>query len=368
MQLRFFGQPQLSIDGHTVDLKSRKGWALLAYLAATDRAHSRDLLATLFWPEHTQTRARGNLRRLLFTLNQSPAGAWLQADSDTIALRMTSDGQIDLWDFAAHMAEGDVIAAAALYRDDFLGGVLLGDSDDFERWATQQREFYRREVIGALENLTQAEIAGGQYGAALAHARRQLRIDPLQESAYRQAMTALALSGRRSEALLLFEQCRQQLQDALGLDPGSDTVALQARIRAGTLDAPAAAEPARGGWDVTPAPWTAGPCRPTAGLSSASAGLSSGGARRRTGPDRVAVAAGARRPWQHAPAGRGTGNGKSRLVEEVLHKVADDGGHALRATCFQMEQAMPYHPIIDLVEQIRRVQPPEFWRGCPPAP
>ncbi|MEZ4558689.1 MAG: hypothetical protein R2854_20040 [Caldilineaceae bacterium] len=68
----------------------------------------------------------------------------MQADSDTIALRMTSDGQIDLWDFAAHMAEGDVIAAAALYRDDFLGGVLLGDSDDFERWATQQREFYRR--------------------------------------------------------------------------------------------------------------------------------------------------------------------------------------------------------------------------------
>ena len=367
MQLRFFGQPQLSIDGHTVDLKSRKGWALLAYLAATDRAHSRDLLATLFWPEHTQTRARGNLRRLLFTLNQSPAGAWLQADSDTIALRMTSDGQIDLWDFAAHMAQGDVIAAAALYRDDFLGGVLLGDSDDFERWATQQREFYRREVIGALENLTQAEIAGGQYGAALAHARRQLRIDPLQESAYRQAMTALALSGRRSEALLLFEQGRQQLQDALGLDPGSDTVALQARIRADTLDAPAAAaEPVRGGRDVTPravdradlavprqAYLRQAPAFPLVGRGDELAQIE--------------------QQWQQAHAGHGSmllldgepGIGKSRLVEEVLHKVADDGGHALRVTCFQMEQAMPYHPIIDLVEQIRRVQPPEFWRGLP---
>jgi DNA-binding SARP family transcriptional activator len=41
----------LDRDGVAIPLNHRKAWALLAYLAVTARAHSRDTLATLLWPD-----------------------------------------------------------------------------------------------------------------------------------------------------------------------------------------------------------------------------------------------------------------------------------------------------------------------------
>jgi DNA-binding SARP family transcriptional activator len=45
--------------------------ALLAYLAVTGSPHSREALATLFWPEHDQSSALANLRRELSRLKEA---------------------------------------------------------------------------------------------------------------------------------------------------------------------------------------------------------------------------------------------------------------------------------------------------------
>ena len=71
VKLFLFGNPRLEHDGQPVTVRRRKGVALLAYLALggklaqAGQSHSRDALATLFWPEHDQSSARGNLRREL---------------------------------------------------------------------------------------------------------------------------------------------------------------------------------------------------------------------------------------------------------------------------------------------------------------
>ena len=59
LTLCLFSQPRLERDGQAIELKSRKGWALLAYLAASGPSAARDTLAALLWPEHNQSRARG---------------------------------------------------------------------------------------------------------------------------------------------------------------------------------------------------------------------------------------------------------------------------------------------------------------------
>ena len=51
--LLFFGRPRLKVDGEHVEIRSRKGAALLANLAVTDRPASRDVLALLLWSEAT---------------------------------------------------------------------------------------------------------------------------------------------------------------------------------------------------------------------------------------------------------------------------------------------------------------------------
>lgn len=45
--LPLFGPPQVQVGGQALHLRKRKAEALLAYLALTRTAHSRDTLATL---------------------------------------------------------------------------------------------------------------------------------------------------------------------------------------------------------------------------------------------------------------------------------------------------------------------------------
>ena len=57
------------------------------YLAVSGRSHSRDALATLFYPDHSQSKARAYLRRDLAVVNTTLGGEWLDADRETIELK-----------------------------------------------------------------------------------------------------------------------------------------------------------------------------------------------------------------------------------------------------------------------------------------
>jgi DNA-binding SARP family transcriptional activator len=62
---------------------------------------------------------------------------------------------------------------------------------------------------------------------------RLIELDPLDEHAHRQLMTAYARTGRTSRALRQFLDCRKALVEELGIEPSAATSRLQARILAG---------------------------------------------------------------------------------------------------------------------------------------
>lgn len=66
LSLTCFGPPRIELDGAPIQISRRKAIALLVYLAVTDQDHSRDVLATLLWPEASQVRARAALHRSAF--------------------------------------------------------------------------------------------------------------------------------------------------------------------------------------------------------------------------------------------------------------------------------------------------------------
>ena len=70
LQLFLLGPPKIALDDIAVASDRRKAVALLAYLAVTAVAHSREALAALFWPESDQSRAFAYLRRTLWEINQ----------------------------------------------------------------------------------------------------------------------------------------------------------------------------------------------------------------------------------------------------------------------------------------------------------
>jgi DNA-binding SARP family transcriptional activator len=237
VELSFLGQPRIQIEDQPFNLKARKGMALLAYLSANEgQRQSRDVLAALLWPDYDQVRARTNLRRLLYLVNQTPVAGWLETDPEFISLQLDENIVVDVLQFSALLGQETpetLERAIALYQNDFLTDFYLADSSSFEEWTITQRETYRRQALEALDTLTNHYQEEQAYSAAETMARRQLQLDNFRESAWRQLMRALTGQGRRAEALAVYDECRQLLEEELDVEPSAATMALAEELRAG---------------------------------------------------------------------------------------------------------------------------------------
>ncbi|MBV7333108.1 hypothetical protein KFU94_33730 [Chloroflexi bacterium TSY] len=236
--LLLFGYPKIDINGQPIDIKSRKGLALLAYLAVTRQPQSRDTLAGLLWPEYDQTRARANLRRTLYNLNRTPVADWLVSDGEMLQLKSEILANVDVVQFEERLEDGNIEAqqnAVGLYSEDFLSGYSLSDSEPFDEWTVMQRARLQWMVLATLETLTKQHLEAGDWDEAIATARHQLALDNWRESAWQQLMSALTRSGRRNEALTAFAECSSVLRRELDVEPDPETVALAEAIRRGEL-------------------------------------------------------------------------------------------------------------------------------------
>lgn len=259
IQFSLLGAPQILVNGEEKILRERKALAMLAYLAVERTVQSRDTLATLFWPEHDQQRARANLRYLLWSLRKELGAEWLMAEGDQIVLAGGEGVRVDLaeferlldnWRAHAHPA-GEFCAACVeslegavtLYRGDFLQGFSLDDSPQFDDWHFFQAESLRRGLAAGLEALTGQEIARQNYDSAIEYARRWLALDPLHEPAHRGLMKLYAWSDQYEAAIRQFHRCALALQEEIGVEPEEETRQLYAEIRNRRFPRPAPAEP-----------------------------------------------------------------------------------------------------------------------------
>lgn len=254
LKLFLFGPPRLEREGQTIQISQRKDIGLLVYLAVTRQTHSRDGLATLFWPQKDQRSARANLRRVLHQLNHSLGDDVLLPAPEMVSI----NPQADLWlDIEAYRQR--VVAclplpdpfqelgsdclhilaeAAAFYTADFLAGFTLPDCPDFDEWQFFQAESLRQSLAQVLAQLASAYQHRGQFEPAITCARRWLALDPLHEPAQRQLMQLYDRSGQPAAALRQYQECARLLEEELGLPPSEETTTLYEAIKARQLLAP----------------------------------------------------------------------------------------------------------------------------------
>ena len=230
--------------------------ALLVYLVLEQRAHERSQLAQFLWPGYGEESARQSLRQALYRLRQllpdSAATAWVLNTRQTVQFDPAALVQVDVITFNQLLADCTSHAhdqlitcqpclarlrqAVNLYQGEFLVGFTVDDSAPFEEWRRITQEQCHIAALDALEQLTDACAANGDYEEAQKFAERQIALEPWREQAYRQLMRTLARSGRRSAALAQYHTCRQVLADELGSAPDAETTALYEQIRAGEFD------------------------------------------------------------------------------------------------------------------------------------
>ena len=241
LHINLLGIPEIYVDiPLNLRFRTRKAQALLIYLAVTEQRWTRDALATLFWPETSDARARKNLRDILPPLRQQ-LGPYLRIDDERLGMNPSSKYKCDVTQFTTllegHLQEIETATLAttlALYRGEFLAGYRTSTiSVDFELWALRERERLHQLALMGFTTLCQRQQEDGAYDAALVTNRQLLKLAPWDETAHRQQMLLLIQSGQQAAALAHYENCRQILAEELGVEPMPDTTALYEQIRTG---------------------------------------------------------------------------------------------------------------------------------------
>ncbi|MGB1253064.1 MAG: BTAD domain-containing putative transcriptional regulator [Candidatus Promineifilaceae bacterium] len=237
-----------------IHLRTDKIRALLAYLAVeADRPHRRDTLATLFWPTMSDSIAKRNLRQSLHRMKQAIAlpDGWIEMTRQTVMLHGTQvASDVTQFEQIIHACEvqqqdqphtnekalKQLNTAVQLYSGEFLQGIHIDDALGFTEWLTVRRERYHQQTLTALHLLSDACLRRKSYDKANGYAQKQLRLEPWQESAHRQAIRAFAFQGQRAAAFAQFERCKTVLQAELGVSVSAETAHLHSQLLANSLN------------------------------------------------------------------------------------------------------------------------------------
>jgi ATP/maltotriose-dependent transcriptional regulator MalT/DNA-binding SARP family transcriptional activator len=201
-----------------------------------------DTLFDAFWSDRDADSARQHLAqavsraRRVLDLPDADQSV-IEAKERTFRLRLRERDSVDVYEFedAAAAAldnrgpgrRAALEAAAALWTGEPL------PEDRYAEWLTAWVERLIHTYSQVLTAIVESCVAAGDHHEAIHAARRLLELDPLDEHAHRELMLAYARTGRTSQALRQFLECRRALVTDLGVEPAAETSRLQARILAG---------------------------------------------------------------------------------------------------------------------------------------
>lgn len=350
LEARLLGGFALSINGVPLAIpKQPREQALLTYLilhAATPQ--TRQSIAFAFWPDSTEERAFANLRYSLHHLRRScpELAPYLLTTQSTLHWQPGRDFWLDSAEFSSLVKQIDevtevhalrtlLIHATELYRGDLLPSC-------YDDWVIPQREQLAQHNIHVLERLVDLLVVQKEPRHALEVAIRLRYADPLRERTYQRLMELHAAAGDRAAALQIYRECKMTLADELNVEPSSETQAIYARLIQDDTEQSPVVQPA---------------FAQTRLLNMASLPLRVEevipAADQLVGRERELRQL--MRVWSQASLGhphvvliRGEGGiGKTRLAEEVVKWVAQQGHATVYTRAYAAEGQLIYAPIIN---------------------
>lgn len=344
--MAYLGDPLVEHHEQRVEFRTRKALALLVYLSVEGGRHSRESLATLFWPEADGQTGRARLRSTLYYLRQGlkstggeeVAAAYLDAGRDSLEFNFETEYELDV-ETLRRAADEDSLApmqaAVELYRGDFLSGFALGGAAAFDHWAAERRQELSLTIGSILDRLSERLADKGDRRRALQAVQRWVHIDPWNEEARRRLIQLHAAVGDRAAALDTYEEFRQVLKGELGVEPEPQTHAMAERIRSDAARSSGAQAHRSRRPPIERLPFV--------GRGAEHELLVGEYQEARHGGPRLVLLEGE------------AGIGKSRLAQEWLRWAAANGAKVLQGRAFDVGGRVPYQPVLDaLREDVRR--------------
>src|SRR6266566_2045333 len=358
LQLSLLGTPVVKHGERTLTFSTRKALALLIYLAVEGGMHPRKTLSESFWPELDAEHGRAALRATLLELRKllershGPGErAHLLIERVTLGFDQGSPLLLDLRlvesaskqvgrgiEPVAGQAARELLAqleqATRLARGPFLAGFTLRDSQFFDDWTRQYREYWHLRVHQLFDTLSMLYERAGDGERASDTVTRWLSFDPLNEEGYRRLMRLRFSQGDRAGALRAYANGRAVLAEQLQVEPEPETVALAKRIRHTAPVRSPQLQPLHASPGQPPAKLLDGPLL---GRTAEFGTLIERYQRVHAGQPQIVLLQGE------------TGIGKTRLASEFVGWVQAQGADVLVGRALQTGRQLPYQPLIDVL-------------------
>jgi DNA-binding SARP family transcriptional activator len=223
VDVRLLSGFEVIVDGVPREL-THGAQRLVAFLAISDHALSRQFIAGNLWVECAEERAAGNLRSALWRLRREGLSI-LDSEGSRLALDRSVDVDLHRFcDLARTVLVGDSEIRSSLVWDFIDTGELLpGWYDD---WVMMERERFTQLRLSALEALSEQMTARARFVEAVATAIAAVRWEPLRESSHRVLIEAYLADGNPGQALRAFHRYRRLLRDELDVEPSDRLLGL----------------------------------------------------------------------------------------------------------------------------------------------
>lgn len=193
--------------------------ALLAFILLKGASPiSRDRTAFQFWPDVAETKARNNLRQLLYRLRKvlPEAERFLHVRSSTIQWRTEASSFVDVFQFKDKLSTATTIAQLEEALE-FYGGTLL--PGNYDEWILRERERLHQRYLMGHERLATMLEQQGDYEAAAQQLRKLLMLEPIRESGYLRLMRVFARLHDGAAVDRVYQELVTLLNSELGVGP-----------------------------------------------------------------------------------------------------------------------------------------------------
>ena len=212
----------------------RKTRALIAYLAASPQTHRRQKLIDIFC---NNADSPTQVLRLLLSRIRRQLGADIIVNEDEYVYFNHQLVYVDCLDFTELLTQPlsaqpleKLERVLALYQGEFLEGLNLPYSPEFELWRLGKQVELQRLYEQGMQEILERLIAQKKYNLAIRHGQAILNNNPLIERVHEQLVRLYMETGQYEVALRQFEQCRQLLQREMNVEPSASLLVLYEKL------------------------------------------------------------------------------------------------------------------------------------------
>ena len=222
LTIQLFGTPNIIVDSKDVALRSKRSFALIAYLHLKDKPVSRKDIAELLWGSNEQP-ASGNLRVLLYQLRKLLLNSIVDIEK-TLTIDKTIQLDSDVNRFLALYNEASITsyqAAIKTYGGDFLANNSFEASAKYTAWLEEQQVNFRRKLdimyLEVLEFLLTKGKRASDLKEAVILTERYNALFPWSDNMMLKLVLVHIKQRQTNKALALLTDYEYQMQKELSL-------------------------------------------------------------------------------------------------------------------------------------------------------